>query len=101
MNIAWTPKSLRSFKRLIRKDPNLRPLIEQALLQLAEDPFCPSLRTHKLKGELANVWLSGLVQLTIIIVFCLNFLKILKTNKKLFCCSIWELMMKYIDTKVR
>jgi mRNA-degrading endonuclease YafQ of YafQ-DinJ toxin-antitoxin module len=56
MNIAWTPKSLRSFKRLIRKDPNLRPLIEQALLQLAEDPFCPSLRTHKLKGELANVW---------------------------------------------
>ncbi len=33
MNIAWTPKSLRSFKRLIRKDPNPRPLIEQTLLQ--------------------------------------------------------------------
>jgi proteic killer suppression protein len=56
MNIGWTPKSLRSFKRLIRKDPNLRPLIEQTLLQLAEDPFYPSLRTHKLKGELANIW---------------------------------------------
>ena len=56
MNIGWTPKSLRYFKRLIRKDPNLRPLIEQTLLQLSEDPFYPSLCTHKLKGELANVW---------------------------------------------
>jgi addiction module RelE/StbE family toxin len=56
MKIGWTPKSLRSFKRLIRKNPNLRPSIEQKLLQLAKDPFDSSLRTHKLKGELANVW---------------------------------------------
>ncbi|MCT0253810.1 MULTISPECIES: type II toxin-antitoxin system mRNA interferase toxin, RelE/StbE family [unclassified Synechocystis] len=56
MKIAWSPKSLRSFKRLIRKNPNLRPMIEQVLHQLATDPFHPSLRTHKLKGELANVW---------------------------------------------
>jgi len=56
MKIGWTPKSLRSFKRLIRKNPNLRPSIKQTLLQLAQDPFDSSLRTHKLKGELANVW---------------------------------------------
>jgi addiction module RelE/StbE family toxin len=56
MKIGWTPKSLRSFKRLIRKNPNLRPSIEQTLLQLAKDPFNSSLRTHKLKEELANVW---------------------------------------------
>jgi addiction module RelE/StbE family toxin len=56
MKIGWTPKSLRSFKLLIRKNPNLRPLIEKTLLQLARDPFDSSLRTHKLKGELANVW---------------------------------------------
>jgi addiction module RelE/StbE family toxin len=56
MKIAWTPKSLRAFKRLIRKNPNLRPLIEQTLRQLAEDPFHPSLHTHKLKGDLANSW---------------------------------------------
>lgn len=42
MKIGWTPKSLRAFKRLIRKNPNLRPLIEQTLRQLAEDPFHPS-----------------------------------------------------------
>lgn len=30
--------------------------IEQTLEQLALDPFDPSLKTHKLKGELANRW---------------------------------------------
>ena len=54
MKIGWTPKSLRSFKRLIRKNPNLRLLIERTLHQLAEDPFHSSLRTHKLKGDLSN-----------------------------------------------
>lgn len=56
MKIAWTPKSLRAFKRIIRKQPNFRPLIEQTLQQLAEDPFHPSLHTHKLKGDLSNIW---------------------------------------------
>jgi addiction module RelE/StbE family toxin len=55
-NIGWTPKSLRSFKRLVRKNPSLRPLIEQTLQQLAIDPFYTSLRTHKLKGDLSEVW---------------------------------------------
>jgi addiction module RelE/StbE family toxin len=54
--IGWTPKSLRAFKRLIRKNPQLRPLIEKTLQQLAEDPFHPSLRTHKLMGELSDIW---------------------------------------------
>ena len=43
-NINWTAKSLRAFKKLIRKNPQLRPQIEQTLRQLAEDPFHPSLR---------------------------------------------------------
>ena len=54
--IGWTPKSLRAFKRIIRRNPQLRPLIEQTLTQLAEDPFHPSLRTHKLTGELSGIW---------------------------------------------
>ncbi|WP_416667198.1 type II toxin-antitoxin system RelE/ParE family toxin [Egbenema bharatensis] len=54
--IGWTPKSLRAFKRMIRRNPQLRPLIEQTLTQLAEDPFHPSLRTHKLTGELSGIW---------------------------------------------
>jgi addiction module RelE/StbE family toxin len=54
--IGWTPKSLRAFKRLIRQNPQMRSLIEQTLTQLAEDPFHPSLRTHKLSGDLAGIW---------------------------------------------
>lgn len=56
MKIAWTPKSLRAFKRLIRKNPQLRPLIVKTLEQLEEDHFHPKLRTNKLTGELANIW---------------------------------------------
>ena len=41
---------------MIRKNPAFRPLIEKTVRQLAEDPFHPSLRTHKLKGDLSNVW---------------------------------------------
>ena len=55
-NIDWTAKSQRSFKRLIRKSPQLRPLIEKTLRQLAEDPYHPSLRTHKLVGDLSDIW---------------------------------------------
>ncbi len=56
MKIAWTPQSLRAFKRIIRKRPDFRPLIEKTVRQLAEDPFHPSLRTDKLKGNLSNIW---------------------------------------------
>ena len=41
---------------MIRKNPAFRPLIEKTVPQLAEDPFHPSLHTHKLKGDLSNVW---------------------------------------------
>lgn len=56
MKIAWSPKSIRAFKRIVRRNPQLRPLIEQTLRQLAEDPFFPSLRTHKLAGNLSDIW---------------------------------------------
>jgi addiction module RelE/StbE family toxin len=56
LTIGWTPKSLRAFKRLIRKNPQLRPLIAKTLQQLADDPFHPSLRTHKLIGNLSDIW---------------------------------------------
>ena len=55
-NIDWTAKSQRAFKRLIRKSPQLRPLIEKTLRQLTEDPYHPSLRTHKLVGDLSDIW---------------------------------------------
>jgi Txe/YoeB family toxin of Txe-Axe toxin-antitoxin module len=40
--IGWAPKSLRDFKRLVKRNPDLRPAIERTLNQLSEDPFHPS-----------------------------------------------------------
>ncbi len=54
--IAWSPKSLRAFKRIIRQNPQLRPLIEKTLKRLSENPFHPALRTHKITGDLAGIW---------------------------------------------
>jgi addiction module RelE/StbE family toxin len=58
--IGWTPKSLRVFKRLVKRNPDLRPAIEQTLNQLSEDPFHPSLQTHKLTGDLAGIWSASI-----------------------------------------
>ena len=56
MKIGWTPKSIRTFKKLVRKNPQLRLLIEATLELLSEDCFNPSLQTHKLIGDLSGIW---------------------------------------------
>ncbi len=58
--IAWTPKSLRAYKRLIRQQPQLRTALEETLIQLAIDPFHPTLKTHKLSGELNGIWSASI-----------------------------------------
>ncbi|MEH2044018.1 type II toxin-antitoxin system RelE/ParE family toxin [Nostoc sp.] len=50
-NLVWSPTFIRAFKRLVKKNPELRSQIEQVLQQIAEDPFQVSLRSHKLKGD--------------------------------------------------
>ncbi|MFW9262143.1 type II toxin-antitoxin system YafQ family toxin [Nostoc sp. CALU 546] len=50
-NLVWSPTFVRVFKRLVKKNPELRSQIEQVLQQIAEDPFQLSLRSHKLKGD--------------------------------------------------
>jgi addiction module RelE/StbE family toxin len=54
--LNWSSRFARDFKRLARRNPQLRNQIEQTLLQLTEDPFHPSLSTHKLKGDLSGIW---------------------------------------------
>jgi addiction module RelE/StbE family toxin len=55
-NLVWSSVFTRSVKRLARQNPQLLSRIEQTLQQLSEDPFHPSLRTHKLKGDLSGRW---------------------------------------------
>ena len=56
MQLVWSPRFSRELKRLIRRNPQLRSAIEQTLEKLSEDAFHPSLKTHKLKGDLADRW---------------------------------------------
>ena len=59
-SINWTDKSLQSFKRIIRKDQyaitKFKPRLARTLRQLQKDPFHPNLKTHKLIGDLSDVW---------------------------------------------
>lgn len=47
---------VRAAKKLIKKQPELASEIHAALKLLAADAFQPSLKTHKLKGELQGSW---------------------------------------------
>ncbi len=46
----------RAFKAAVRRRPELQQRIEERLGLLAVDPFEPTLRTHKLKGQLSGAW---------------------------------------------
>ncbi len=54
--LIWSNTFIRAFKKLIRKQPNLRQDIEDTLKFLVKDPFALQLETHKLKGKLAGLW---------------------------------------------
>jgi addiction module RelE/StbE family toxin len=56
MQLVWSAGFSRELKRLLRRNPQLRTVVEQTLQTLAENPFHPSLKTHKLKGDLAEKW---------------------------------------------
>jgi mRNA-degrading endonuclease YafQ of YafQ-DinJ toxin-antitoxin module len=47
---------VRAFRKATKRDPALKERAEGTLRQLAEDPFHPTLHSHKLKGELTGVW---------------------------------------------
>ncbi|MBH8561450.1 plasmid stabilization system protein [Nostoc sp. CENA67] len=53
-NLVWSLTFIRAFKCVLNKNLELRSQIEQVLQQIAEDPFHPSLRSHKPKGDLSS-----------------------------------------------
>lgn len=54
--LVWTESFKRSFKRITQRNSELKIKIQQTLDLLADNPFHPSLHSHKLKGELSGVW---------------------------------------------
>lgn len=51
-----TSAFIRAARRLLKKNPDLAADVESALLQLQADPYHPSLKTHRLKGEFRDSW---------------------------------------------
>jgi mRNA interferase YafQ len=49
-------KFLKNYKKLLKKNPQLKDKIDYAFDLLSEDPFFPSLKSHKLSGKLKNLW---------------------------------------------
>ncbi|WP_417908866.1 type II toxin-antitoxin system YafQ family toxin [Candidatus Electronema sp. PJ] len=47
---------VRSAKRTVRRNPQLAEVLRAVLELLAEDAFHPSLKTHKLQGNLEGSW---------------------------------------------
>ncbi len=54
--IIWSNTFVRAFKRVSKRYPTLKHDIEDGLKLLAQNPFFPSLETHKLKGKLNGSW---------------------------------------------
>lgn len=54
--ILNSPQFARRLRKLLKREPQQRTAIVAVLKQLAEDAFAPSLHTHKLHGNLANLW---------------------------------------------
>jgi addiction module RelE/StbE family toxin len=56
MEVVWSSGFKRSFRKITKKNPQLKNQIVNVLRLLADDPFTPSLKSHKLGGNLAGLW---------------------------------------------
>ena len=54
--VVWSRSFARVLRRKTQRNPQLRDKVGQTLRRLADDPYHPSLRTHKLAGELSGTW---------------------------------------------
>ena len=54
--LAWESSFRRAFKRRTRNSPALQDRVFEALGELIRDPLSPSLKTHKLSGQLSGLW---------------------------------------------
>ena len=54
--LAWDSSFRQAFKRQTRRDRILQERIFDVLDQLARNPLLPTLKTHKLSGQLQGLW---------------------------------------------
>lgn len=55
-NLIWGSSFKRAYKKVAAANPDLKSRIAQTLETFVADPYHPSLKTHKLGGELRGLW---------------------------------------------
>lgn len=56
MNVAFSSSFKRAFQKRIKNNIEIEDRFWTRLDWFTQDPFDPRLRTHKLSGELADLW---------------------------------------------
>jgi addiction module RelE/StbE family toxin len=56
IEILWDEPFLRILKKWRKKHPDLQERFQQKITLFVEEPFHPSLRTHRLSGNLDGCW---------------------------------------------
>ncbi|MBL1209944.1 type II toxin-antitoxin system YafQ family toxin [Geminocystis sp. GBBB08] len=56
MKILWCKCFKRSYQKVIQKSPQLKSKVTDGLKILANNPFTPSIKSHKLTGNLKGFW---------------------------------------------
>ena len=56
IEVAFSSSFKKAFKKKIKRNKELEKLLWEKLKIFIENPFSPQLKTHKLSGELRNLW---------------------------------------------
>ena len=56
IEITFCPTFQRAFRKRIKGNTDLQTRFWQKIEQFQQDPFQPTLRTHKLSGKMKNTW---------------------------------------------
>ena len=56
IEITFSPTFQRAFRKRIKGNTDLQAKFWQKIEQFQQDPFQPTLRTHKLSGKMKNTW---------------------------------------------
>ncbi|PKG31521.1 type II toxin-antitoxin system mRNA interferase toxin, RelE/StbE family [Methanoregula sp.] len=56
VELIWDEHFKKLYTKWVRQHPELKALFAKKIVQFAEDPFHPSLKTHSLSGVLKGLW---------------------------------------------
>ena len=56
IEVTFSPTFKRAFRKRIKGNSDLQARFWQKMEQFQQDPFQPTLRTHKLSGKMKNMW---------------------------------------------